>query len=138
MATRLERYYDIPAGKTIDGMAEVLETYLGKFKGMDIVSIKENSGTITITCRTKPVTKSVRGITKRATGHDLNMAVRLYQNGNKVKVEFEQLINEGTRMVKAILMSPVGVGIAQLDGIRSRHNIPHELNQKIAYYLESK
>lgn len=135
MATKLERFYHLPEGKSIDGMAKSIENYFEKFDGMDVSVDKKNSGTILITCKTKPLIKSIHGITKRVSGHDLDIVVGLYQQDGKVQVEFEQKINEGKRLFTAIFTSFVGIGLGKIHGIVERHNIPYELNDTINLYL---
>lgn len=137
MATRLERSYLLPKGKNVSRMAKVVGDYFTKFEGMTVCVNEMNSGNFMITCRTKEVYKSIKGNVKRVTGHDLNITVSLLQEGNTVKVEFNQEINEGLRAAKAIFISFAGIGFAKLHGIKKRHDIPFELNDVIMAYLKA-
>lgn len=136
MATRLERSYLLPKEKTISGIAANIENYFVKFEGMDVCVDELNSTCFLITCRTKAVHKSIKGNTKRLTGHDLNISVGLFEQENNVIVRFDQEINEGTRAATAIIVSFAGIGFAKLHGIKKRHDIPFELNDVITAYLK--
>lgn len=136
MATRLERSYALPAGKTVSGMAKAVQDYFEKYQGMDIYADQMNSTCYRITCRTKAATRTVKGNLKRLTGHDLDITVGLYQQGSQVKVSFDQEINEKTRTLAALITAPAGIGIVQLHGIMERHNIPFELDETITKYLK--
>ena len=135
MATRLERSYFLPEGKTISGMATAVGAYFEKFSGMDVHVNQMNTASYQITCRTKSVHRTIRGNLKRAAGHDMNLTVGLFQQANHVKVEFDQEISEGLRMAKALLTAPLGIGLIELHGIYQRHNIPFELDEVISAYL---
>lgn len=135
MATRLERSYFLPEGKTISGMAEAVANYFGTFSGVDICAKRMNPSCFQITCRTKGLTKSLKGGAKKISGFDLDITVHLYQQNNQVHVEYNQEIDEGGRILKGLLFSAAVVGLVQLSGVKHRHDIPHEINKAISAYL---
>lgn len=135
MATRLARSYQLPCGKNISGMAKAVANYFGTLSGVDICAKEMNPSCFRVTCRTKSLNKSLTGGIKKIAGYDLDLTVNLYQQGGQVRVEYDQEIDEGGRVLKGLLLSAAVVGLVQLGGVKHRHEIPREINKAISAYL---
>ena len=134
MATKLERSYTLSSGKTISGIATAVENYFNSFQGVAVCATQKNSTVWIITCKNKDIS----GLALKAAGCDISIITRLFQMQDTVTVEFEQEINEKSRVVKSIFKSFLPIGIANLYGVKKRHDIPAELHKVIWTYLNAK
>lgn len=134
MATRLERSYILPSGKTISGIATAIKNYFNTLQGVAVCATQKNFTAWIITCKNKDIS----GLAQKAVGCDISVIIYLSQTQNTVTVKFEQEINEIVRVKKAIYNLFWPLGIASLYGVKKRHDIPSELHKVIWEYLNTK
>lgn len=134
MATKLERSYTLPSGKTISGIATAIKNYFNTLQGVAVCATQKNFTAWTITCKNKDIS----GLAQKAVGCDINATVYLVQTQSAVTVRFEQKINEIVRVKKAVFTLFLPLGIASLYGVKKRHDIPSELHKVIWEYLNTK
>ena len=76
-------------------------------------------------------------VARKVSGNDVQITVTIIQKGNQAEVHYKQDINEVLQATKAVFKSFALIGISELYGIRTRREIPIELNAVIEQYLNN-
>lgn len=143
MATKLVRTYTFNPGKNIHGMGQAIKNFFSNYKGTKVKLSYEKDGSCTISCVTDSIS-SASGINqkfnsavRKVSGNDVQIIVTIIQKGNQAEVHYSQYVSETLQAVKAVFKSFALIGISELYGIRTRREIPIQLNAAINQYLNS-
>ena len=142
MATRLTRSYRLTSGKNIHGMGQAVKDFFSTYSGTK-VTLTDKKECCIIFCVTESVVsapgldKKFLGAARKLSGNDVKITVTLIQKGNEVEVHYLQDISEALQAVKSVFLSFALIGVSQLYGIKTRREIPIQLNAVINDYLRS-
>ncbi len=143
MATKLVRTYTLNPGQDIHGMGQAIKKFFSGYKGTKVTLCYGEDGSCIISCVTDSIMRApgmeqkFNSIARKASGCDVQITVTIIQKGNQAEVHYRQDICESLQVAKAVFLSFALVGVSELYGMRTRREIPIELNAIIESYLNS-
>lgn len=143
MATKLMRTYTLNPGKDIHGMGQTIKNFFSGYSGTKVTLSYGEDKSCMISCVTDSVAgasgieQKLNSAVRKASGNDVQITVTILQKGNQAEVHYKQDISEVLHAAKAIFKSFALIGISELYGIRTRREIPIELNAVIQQYLNN-
>ena len=136
MATNLYRYYQLPENKNLQDLAYIVMAFFENYDGADL-EMKTQNDTYLITCKTRFFLNDTDAFRTKMMGLDINISVELYQEGDHVKVTYQQDINNLLQVIKGLVIANPVKGLFLIKGAIDRHNIPSKLHETIKAYLNS-
>lgn len=143
MATKLVRTYTFKSGKDIHGMGQAIKRFFSGYSGTKVALSYEEDGSCIISCDTDSIIgasgieQKLNSAIRKVSGNDVKITVTIIQKGNQAEVHYKQDICESLKAVTAVFKSFALIGVSELYGIRTRREIPIELNAAIKQYLNS-
>lgn len=124
-------------------MGQAIKDFFSTYSGTKVTLTSYAEGYCIVSCVTESVVsapgldKKFYGAVRKLSGNDVKITVTLIQSGGEVEVHYLQDISEALEAVKAVFLSFALIGVSQLYSIKTRREIPINLNAAIRDYLRS-